>query len=571
MGKYTGARRRGTDRQWLLSLIVALTTAGLCCPANSQTTTPVSDQIKDRLRNRIETAVIEGHIAAGDERIFASFALPQFYERRGYAAAWSEGAFPRPCVDSLIQIIKTADQEGLHSKDYHLAALERTLATIRSAPSAWLDAETVLLADLDLLATDAFLIFGSHLLAGRVNPVSIDAEWFTKSRERDIPALLDSALQRGDPRTVLTDLLPNQRGYFRLRERLREYRRFAAEGGWPEISSGPALHPGDRDPRTQALRRRLGFTRDLPATASDDPDLFDDSLAAGVVRFQRRHGLEIDTTVGPKTLAALNVSAADRAQQIAINLERWRWLPEDLGAQHILVNIANFELEVIEAESTKTSMKVIVGRPYRRTPVFTDRMTYLVLNPYWNIPPNLAVQDIIPAIRKSPGYLSEQKISVFQGWGESMRAVDPAAIDWSRINKNHLPFWFRQEPGPLNSLGRIKFMFPNPYNVYLHDTPKRELFAKSERGFSSGCIRIQRPIELADYLLAGDTTWTPATLRSALDRDIDRTVTIPRPMPIHILYWTAWVTSSGTLNFREDIYKRDIPLAQALAEPPPAD
>ncbi len=565
----SGPNQTRSYRLVQLALVPALLIIAFVQPAFSQTPTSLKDQVRDRLRSRIEAAVASGQFAAGDELIYATTALPQFYERRGYAPAWSDDSGPRPAVDSLLAAIAAIDREGLHPDDYHLKRIERVLNSTRGHGVTGQAPDPNLVTDLDLLATDAFLICGSHLLAGRVNPVSVDAEWFTKSRERDIAALLDTALLRGDARAALTDLLPNHQGYFRLRDRLREYRQMAANGGWQRIPEGPTMHPGDRDGRVRLVRKRLETTGDLAAGAPLDRDVYDDSLASAMRGFQRRHGLDADGAIGPKTLAALNVSAEERARQIALNLERWRWLPENLGKRHILVNIADFELDVFEGESAVLSMRVIVGRPYRRTPVFSDRMTYVVLNPYWNVPPNLALQDVIPHVRESQSYLADQKIKVFRGWGADMRVIDPATVDWSKMSKQNLPYWFRQEPGPLNSLGRIKFMFPNQFNVYLHDTPKRELFARTERGFSSGCIRIENPLGLAEYLLAGDAKWTPSALQAALEQATDRTITIPDPIPIHILYWTAWVTPSGALQFREDIYKRDVPLTQALSEPPP--
>ena len=269
------------------------------------------------------------------------------------------------------------------------------------------------------------------------------------------------------------------------------------------------------------------------------------------------------------TRAELNVSVERRVEQLELNLERWRWLPQDLGRRHIIVNIAAFELEVVEDEAVVLAMRVVVGRPYHNTPVFSDTMRYIVLNPYWEVPRKIAVQEILPRIKRDPSYLAREKLRVFKGWGLEAREVDPATVNWSAITPANFPFRLRQDPGPLNALGRVKFVFPNKFNVYLHDTPSRQLFEKTQRDFSHGCIRIQKPIDLAVYLLRQDPRWNRDALLRALDKAVDRSVPLPEPIPIHLLYWTAWADGDGTIQFRPDIYGWDAPLLGAMRAPPP--
>jgi murein L,D-transpeptidase YcbB/YkuD len=314
------------------------------------------------------------------------------------------------------------------------------------------------------------------------------------------------------------------------------------------------------------LRQRLAVTEDLGG--DHESSVFDGALDRAVRAFQTRHGLEVDGVVGPKTLAALNVPASDRAAQIARDLERWRWLPRDLGRRYLLVNVPAFELRVIEDDEIVMSMRAVVGRPYRRTPVFSATMSYLVVSPYWHVPPGIAVRDILPAVKKDPSYLAERGIRVFQGWGAAQREIDPGGVDWKSIPASGFPYRFRQEPGDKNMLGRIKFMFPNPHNVYLHDTPLRELFLPANRAFSSGCIRIERPFDLADYVLRGDPHWTREAVIAAAAIDAETTITLPERLPVHVVYWTSWV-DEDEVEFREDVYDRDPGLARALAEPPP--
>jgi murein L,D-transpeptidase YcbB/YkuD len=250
-------------------------------------------------------------------------------------------------------------------------------------------------------------------------------------------------------------------------------------------------------------------------------------------------------------------------------MERWRWLPLDLGARHILVNMANFELDLVEGESVVMVMRVIVGKGYRRTPVFSDKITYLVLNPFWHVPPGIAIKDKLPLIKKDPDYLSKQHMRLLQGWGAETKEIDPKTIDWSTVSAKNFHFRLRQDPGPMNALGRVKFMFPNRFNVYLHDTPSKDLFEKTTRTFSSGCIRIEKPIELVEYLLRDDPRWTHENIVAALEKTEEITIQLRSPVPIHLLYWTAFVENDGLVHFRDDIYGRDRRLDQALRKRAP--
>jgi len=274
--------------------------------------------------------------------------------------------------------------------------------------------------------------------------------------------------------------------------------------------------------------------------------------------------------VGPATLEALNVPVEERIRQIEVNMERWRWLPQTLGTRYLLVNIANFELGVMEDSRRVMSLRAIVGKPYQRTPAFNAEMTYLVLNPYWNVPSDIARKEMVPLIKKDLEYLRKNSIRVFSGRNSARKEVDPADLDWSSFTSGYFPYFLRQDAGSKNALGSMKFMFPNRFNVYLHDTPHKDLFNRTVRQFSHGCIRIEKALELAEYLLAKDSRWTRETLLESLNVSVDRAIRIPDPIEVYILYWTAWVDEDGTVQFRNDIYGRDKPLAEALEEKPPS-
>jgi murein L,D-transpeptidase YcbB/YkuD len=529
----------------------------------------LSKEVRENLRTRIETAGTPPRIAVGEEGIHASVVLPRFYEHRMYEPAWSDDDGPIVQADSLIQAIQGADREGLRPSDYHLAEIEGVLAEVIRNKGRGVPLYPPRLADLDVLLTDAFLIYGAHLLAGRVNPETFDSEWHANRRQGDLAAVLQAALDSNRIEEALKGLLPPQPGYLRLREALARYRNVAAKAGWPIVPDGPKLQKGDQGERVLALRTRLVSSGDLEGESGVSGGLFDNALEQALRKFQQRHGLDVDGMVGPATLAALNVPVETRLRQIELNMERWRWLPQDLGQRYILINIANFELDVVESGQPVMMMRVVVGRGYRRTPVFSDKMTYLVLSPYWHVPKNIAVQDKLPLIKKDPNYLAEQHMKVFQGWGAEAKEIDPKTVDWSRVNAKNFPLRLRQDPGPWNALGRVKFMFPNTFNVYLHDTPSQELFAKTTRTFSSGCIRIEKPMELTAYVLRGDPDWNRERILAVIATNVEQTVRLPEPMPVYLLYWTAWAHEDGSIQFRTDIYGRDRLLDQALAQEAP--
>jgi murein L,D-transpeptidase YcbB/YkuD len=472
----------------------------------------------------------------------------------------------------LVVALDDASAHGLWPGGYHEEVLEELLARSERPGNG----SSLLLADLDLLLTDAFLLYASHLVSGRVDPETLDPEWIAVRREVDLVTLLEEAVRDGRVAAALAELAPDHPGYRRLQDALSLHRRITAAGGWQTIAEGPTIELGrEADPvRLAALAARLRATDDVEdGTTPADEGVYAGALETALRRFQERHGIEVDGKVGPKTLTALNVPVAARVEQIEINLERWRWLPQDLGERHVLVNIPDFRVTLVIDGETALEMRAVVGLSYRRTPVFSDLMRYLVVNPSWEVPSNIAVQDKLPLIRQDPAYLARQRMHVYSGWGSEQVEIDPATVDWSALGRGNFPYRLRQDPGPWNALGGVKFMFPNRFNVYLHDTPTRELFGRAERAASSGCIRLEKPLELAERLLADTTGWS----RGALERAVrtppyrEQTVALARPVPIHILYWTAWADGDGIVHFRTDLYDRDRRLAEALRRPAPEE
>jgi len=424
--------------------------------------------------------------------------------------------------------------------------------------------ESEKLAELDLLLTDTFFSFGFHLSEGIVDPYSNNFNWHIKKPKKNLTKIFQTILSDDSLEGFVDALQPHHPGYLRLRGALSTYSNIKKSGCWPEVPARRKMQKGDQGTWISVLRSRLIISGDLPESTHSNPHYFDDVLEDGVRRFQARHGLEVDGVVGSKTLAALNVPVEDRITQIRLNMERWRWLPQDLGERHVMVNTADFKLNIIENEKTTESIRAIVGKRKRPTPVLSQKIRHLELNPYWNIPFNIALNDIIPSIKKDPNYLPNNNIRIFENWEENARELPPESIDWSQITKRNFTYRFRQDPSNSNALGRVKFMFPNKFSIYLHDTPSRNLFNMTKRTFSSGCIRIEKPIQLADYLLRDHPKWNLEKLIAAVNSKKNKTILLSHPINIHILYWTAWVDNDGIINFREDIYGRDRRLNIAL-------
>lgn len=360
-----------------------------------------------------------------------------------------------------------------------------------------------------------------------------------------------------DHTATLSSPQPVHPGEFRLQQALAHYRHLAAQGGWPSLPSGVILRQGDRGYAVVVLQHRLHATGDLTTWPPDAGDLFDEALAQAVRTFQQRHGLDLDGIVGSDTRAALQVAVEERIRQLALNTSRWHDLPEPLGPRYILVNIPSFTLQVVEHEQPVLSMRVVVGTPSRPTPLFRSMLTAVILNPAWDVPDRIAREEIVPLQRHTPSYLTTHHFTLLQGWGAEARVIAPHTIDWSQISSSHFPYRLRQEPGPTNALGRVKFLVPNPFHVFLHDTPARSLFRQPVRASSHGCIRLEQPEALAAYLLRDDPTWTRGRIDAAIAQGQQRTIALAAPIPVYVFYHTAWVDTAGTVHFRPDIYAYD--------------
>ena len=509
---------------------------------------PLDEALRGRvaqLRSGFEVGVAGSTIAAGD-------LIPRFYEGRGFRAAWT---MPKRRTE-LLAAVERSSSHGLDPNDYHRNALR----SIQAGP-----ATSANIADRDLLFTDALIRLVLHLRAGKLDPHEFHADWNFPRPVADGDAAasaLEDLLAAPSLVEAVEAYAPQLDEYRHLRDALAAYRAIEASGGWPPVPDGPTLRPGERDARIALLRIRLLASGDAADAKPADPEFYDDALARAVSRFQVRHSLEPDALVGRRTRAALNVDVGRRIDQIRANLERLRWVAQDIRGSYLLVDIAGFNARLYLDDSLVWSSKVVVGQPYRETPAFRAEMQYLVLNPNWIVPPTILHEDLIDMIAADPDYLVRRGMQVLDDAG---REVDVASIDWLSYRDGGFPYRILQLPGPENPLGQVKFMLPNPHAVYLHDTPTKALFERTERAFSSGCIRLERPRELAALLLDDPERWNAEAVEAAIAAGETKTLTVRRKVPVLVLYHTAGADEDGTVHFHPDLYGRDPAVVAALA------
>src|SRR5512135_97318 len=474
----------------------------------------------------------------------------RFYAGRAQLPAWRLDA-GRGRLDDLLDRLQRAQQQGLDSSDYGLDRL-RALAARGD------DSES--LALLDLLATATWLRYGSDLVYGRVIPRLVDSLWTASPRTVDLVGALAAALDSNRVGVALDDLAPPQRSAVHLRAAVAWYRAIAERGGWPRIPDGPPLQLSAEGPAVALLRQRLEITGDL-APGGPGP-VFDSALDVAVRRAQQRHGLEPDGIVGGATRRALNVPVQDRIRQLELSLERWRWLPRDLGSRYLMVNSAGFSLELIDSGRVVLQSRIVAGRVTWPTPIFSSRITEITFNPRWNIPRSIAVEEILPKLRRDPEHVTRMGIHL-ERVDEPGNELACNEVQWDSVTASGFEYRLWQEPGPENPLGRIRFTIPGPFGVALHSTQAPSLFLLLVRASSHGCVRVEEAERLAAYLLRDRPGWTEDSLRAATDTLVERYVAVPNPLLVYVTYRTAWM-DDGRVSFRPDLYRWDAELAAAL-------
>jgi murein L,D-transpeptidase YcbB/YkuD len=506
----------------------------------------------ETLRLRIEHLHDGGSASVRGAALFRRDAVSHFFQNRGFEPAWQVPS----ASDEIRRAIAAIEHDGLTPSDYHLSAIDALLAagSARTAADA---------ADLQILLTDALAALIDHVRYGKVRPVSLDRRWNVDPREGAPP--LESELGRIAEARSIADAISAHRPqhfiYRGLKDALARLRAAEAAGGWPTVAAGPTLKPGATDPRVRQVRARLRASGDLAIDASAFSDVYDAALEAGVKRFQERHRLTPDGAIGRATIDAMNVSATSRVEQVRANLERARWVIGGLRDTFLLVNLPAFKAYYIRDGKNVWETRTQIGREARQTPTFRADMRYLVFNPDWTVPPTILAKDVLGGMKKGQNTIRKKGLTIFDRQG---RVVDPATIDWAAATPGRFPYTLRQPPGEDNALGRVKFIFPNEHSIFLHDTPSRELFRPDSRTFSSGCIRIERPLELAEWLLRGQDDWSMPKIEQTVERGRSETVLLRQPLPVLIVYWTVSVGASGDLRFARDVYGHDAPLIRAL-------
>jgi L,D-transpeptidase YcbB len=514
-----------------------------------------SGSVAEVLRERLGQLETAGRIDVDDAQIVSSQTLPQIYQSNGFQPFWNAKG-----LAELRGLIAESAKDGLTPEDYHLAGLDKLAPAVSGS-------DALAQAQVDILATSAFYLLLYHLYFGKVDPASLHPAWNFDTRpgvDLNIAPLVKEAMTKGDLTDAMVRARPNNWLYEKMRVALAEYRVLEANGGWTPVPGGETLKVGSRGSRVVALRQRLAVSGELSGQALAD-DTYDEPLAAAVRTFQERHRIAADGVVSAGTLKEINIPVSGRIGQIRVNLERGRWvLHEITPTDLVIVDVAGFQVSLFHNHQVVWRGKAQIGKPYRQTPIFKSAIDHIVFNPTWTVPPGILARDLLPAIRRDPGTLAQKRLEVIDAQG---RTVDPASIDWSLYTGRNFPYMLRQAPGPDNSLGLVKIMFPNSHAVYLHDTPSKALFEKTERAFSSGCIRVEGPFELAKLLLNDPANWNDTTIDAVLKNGATRTVRLRTPVPVLVMYWTMDPTAEGSPVFKRDPYDRDPKLLTALDAP----
>ena len=523
--------------------------------SNSGYTQPTT--VQQAIKSKIELGVDTKTISADGVILYSQDILPAYYESVDYAPVWDS----QQNIDELIVSIKESYDEGLIPNDYHLERIEMLIEKTKANPN--LDKT----ADLDLLMTDAVMLYATHLIIGKVDQSKIAKGW-------DVPpnalpendgVLLNNALKSNSLTAALGSIKPDNFMYVHLRNGLKNYREIAENGGWPSIMPGVVLKSGTNDERVLKLRQYLIITGDMPAnTTSLNDSIYDENVETAVKRFQFRHNLTQDGVVGKGTLGVINIPVEQRIDEIRINMERARWVIHHLPDDFMVVNIAGYNVRRITNDSVVYYSRVIVGRHYHETPIFKGKMIYAEINPTWTLPYSIATKETLPKLQKNPNYLAEKNMIIMDRNGT---VLDPSTIDFNSLSRNNFPYIVRQKAGPHNALGQVKFIFPNSYAVYLHDTPSRSLFSREERAFSHGCIRLDKKWELLMNLMDEPEVWNMTKINEILKTEKTTRVNLKKPIEILLLYWTAGADKQDELFFNKDVYDRDARVLKELDKP----
>jgi murein L,D-transpeptidase YcbB/YkuD len=535
-------------------IIILCTTLFFSCNTNDNEKN--TEAITNEVRQQMTSLKASEYFKDKAIRRFVKQDFDKFYTNRNYQLAWVSADKLQPQADSLLSAIAQAHEEGLEPANYKLNEIKQLKEQLFGEKAKAPKNDSTLLKNLvklDFMMTSSYMTYGAHLLSGRIDPFQLDTLWIVHPRKKDLSVHLEEALTNKKIRSSLNELSPATGQYNKLKSQLARYKEVANKGGWPLLSNELSAKSSMSARRDSLLRKRLALSGELDTTQAVSSQA-GKQLEEAIASFQKRHGIKADGKLTAETIKWLNKPVAEVVQMIELNMERVRWLPDSIGDTYILVNTPEYVLKTFKAGKKQMQMNVIVGQEYASTPVFTDTLEYIVFSPDWTVPPSIAQKEILPILQKNPDYLLIQDMSVYETWNEKdTSALDPHATDWSQFTPETFNYRIVQNPGPKNPLGAVKFMMPNDLFIYLHDTPADYLFGRSKRSLSHGCIRLEKPAELAMYLLE----WDEAKVKEYMSKEEPENVPLTQKMPVQIVYQTAWVDEEGILNFRDDIYGYD--------------
>lgn len=516
----------------------------------------ISDSVAHHIRFIIEHKEPERRYFIDHEELYSSVLLPEFYVSRNFLPLWYRTSDSLFIVNQMIDFISSVTYHGFSPEHYHITIIKEKQQALEEEGM-----NPLILAHLEMLLSDAFFMISSHLYNGKLNPENLTAEWAIRRNKPELQ--LDNKLillsKSSNVFQFMETFYPPHPGYAKMvhhAQYLDSLKTLDFPVSIQLAKNARSIDLSEDSTYNDLLFKKLQFLGLADSNTTDQ-------LHIGIRSMQRQYGLNEDGKIGRNTIAALNHTYEKKLISLYVNMERLRWLPDSLNKKHILVNIADYTLDYIVEGDTLISMKTVVGQQFRQTPIFNARMTYLVFSPTWTVPPGILRNDVVPAVSKNISYLSQKNMQVLDASG---KVIDPTTIDWKKVRAGgKFPYRVRQTPGGHNALGRVKFMFPNKYSVYLHDTPSRELFQRDERIFSSGCIRIEKPFELAQLLLQNDERWNDETIQLAMQSGREQSVVLKQPIDVYIFYLTSWA-SEKEVFFRQDVYNRDAEIYRVLQE-----
>lgn len=532
----------------LLSLLIA-TASPVFAQDNTTQQAPVNepatsteDVILSPFSVQLKSVLASGLMAVQGSANAERFeGIAAFYNKNEFTPIWIENELPTQKARNVVNILRNAAEHGLNPDDYNSEALFQKLGA-RNADT---------LVDLETQLSRSVVAYAQHLNAGRLDPQAVNREIVVFPEVVASGKILEKLSATKHIQAYLRLLAPHTPRYERLRTALGNFKTLAQNGGWTLIAEGEVLKPGMTNPRVTTLRARMIEDGNLDKSQTAG-EVYDDAVVAAVKKFQERHGLEPDGVIGPQTIAQLNVPVADRIRTMELNLERRRWMQNDYGRYYVFANLADQVIKLVRDEKTLHAELIQVGQPYHRTPVFSDVMDYVELNPFWNVPYSIATKEYLPKLKSNPGLLNSQNIRVLKGG----KIISTFSVPWTSYSRRHFPVRLRQDSGPRNALGRVKFMFPNKFNVYIHDTPSKSKFNKASRYFSHGCLRLKDPLTMAEQIL-GAQGWSRKKIDGVVRSGKRTVVKLKEKIPVHITYLTSWVNKDGSVHFRRDIYGRD--------------